>query len=100
MPSSACKKKRRRCWRLRWRRLQRVLLWLRRGGLAVIDTLSLHDALPICEKRLREIYGERVAVMPYVMAGFKLAAHCAREFPKQASDKTVGMVLEIGRAHV
>jgi len=45
------------------------------------------------EKRIREIYGERVAVIPYVMAGFDLAAHCAREFPKQASAKTVGMVL-------
>src|SRR5688572_33124230 len=31
--------------------------------------------------------------MPYVMAGFDLAAHCAREFPKQAGAKTVGMVL-------
>jgi NAD(P)-dependent dehydrogenase (short-subunit alcohol dehydrogenase family) len=31
--------------------------------------------------------------MPYVMAGFSLAAHCAREFPKQAGAKTVGMVL-------
>jgi len=54
--------------------------------------LAISNA-PDGEKRLREIYGERVAVMPYVMAGFKLAAHCAREFPKQANDKTVGMVL-------
>jgi rhamnose utilization protein RhaD (predicted bifunctional aldolase and dehydrogenase)/NAD(P)-dependent dehydrogenase (short-subunit alcohol dehydrogenase family) len=48
---------------------------------------------PDGEKRIREIYGERVAVMPYVMAGFSLAAHCAREFPKQAGSNTVGMVL-------
>jgi rhamnose utilization protein RhaD (predicted bifunctional aldolase and dehydrogenase)/NAD(P)-dependent dehydrogenase (short-subunit alcohol dehydrogenase family) len=54
--------------------------------------LAISNA-PDGEKRLREIYGERVAVMPYVMAGFKLAAHCAREFPKQTTDKTVGMVL-------
>jgi len=54
--------------------------------------LAISNA-PDGEKRLREIYGERVAVMPYVMAGFNLAAHCAREFPKQATDKTVGMVL-------
>ncbi|HVJ23488.1 MAG TPA: SDR family NAD(P)-dependent oxidoreductase, partial [Burkholderiales bacterium] len=54
--------------------------------------LAISNA-PDGEKRLRDLYGERVAVMPYVMAGFNLAAHCAREFPKQASGKTVGMVL-------
>jgi rhamnose utilization protein RhaD (predicted bifunctional aldolase and dehydrogenase)/NAD(P)-dependent dehydrogenase (short-subunit alcohol dehydrogenase family) len=54
--------------------------------------LAISNA-PDGEKRIREIYGERVAVMPYVMAGFNLAAHCAREFPKQAGSKTVGMVL-------
>ena len=54
--------------------------------------LAISNA-PDGEKRIREIYGERVAVMPYVMAGFSLAAHCAREFPKQASGKTIGMVL-------
>ena len=54
--------------------------------------LAISNA-PDGEKRIREIYGERVAVMPYVMAGFNLAAHCAREFPKQASSRTVGMVL-------
>src|SRR5688572_31362928 len=31
--------------------------------------------------------------MAYVMAGFKLAGHCARELPRQTADKTVGMVL-------
>jgi rhamnose utilization protein RhaD (predicted bifunctional aldolase and dehydrogenase)/NAD(P)-dependent dehydrogenase (short-subunit alcohol dehydrogenase family) len=54
--------------------------------------LAISNA-PDGEQRIRDIYGERVAVMPYVMAGFKLAAHCAREFPKQAGPKTVGMVL-------
>src|SRR5918999_5316252 len=54
--------------------------------------LAISNA-PDGEKRIREIYGERVAVMPYVMAGFKLEAHCARELPKQTTDKTVGMVL-------
>jgi NAD(P)-dependent dehydrogenase (short-subunit alcohol dehydrogenase family) len=34
-----------------------------------------------------------VVVIPYIMAGFDLAAYCAREFPKQATKKTVGMVL-------
>jgi rhamnose utilization protein RhaD (predicted bifunctional aldolase and dehydrogenase)/NAD(P)-dependent dehydrogenase (short-subunit alcohol dehydrogenase family) len=54
--------------------------------------LAISNA-PDGEKRLRDLYGERVAVMPYVMAGFNLAAHCSREFPKQATGKTVGMVL-------
>ena len=45
------------------------------------------------EKRIREIYGEQVVVVPYVMAGFELAAHCAREYPAQATKKCIGMVL-------
>src|SRR5262245_46471522 len=48
---------------------------------------------PDGEKRIREIYGDRVVVIPYIMAGFDLAAYCAREFPKQAGRNTVGMVL-------
>jgi len=45
------------------------------------------------EKRIRDIYGDRVVVVPYIMAGFELAAYCAREFPRQATRSTVGMVL-------
>jgi rhamnose utilization protein RhaD (predicted bifunctional aldolase and dehydrogenase)/NAD(P)-dependent dehydrogenase (short-subunit alcohol dehydrogenase family) len=48
---------------------------------------------PDGDKRIRDIYGDRVVVVPYIMAGFDLAAYCAREFPKQATKKTVGMVL-------
>jgi rhamnose utilization protein RhaD (predicted bifunctional aldolase and dehydrogenase)/NAD(P)-dependent dehydrogenase (short-subunit alcohol dehydrogenase family) len=48
---------------------------------------------PDGEKRIRDIYGERVVVIPYIMAGFDLAAYCAREYPKQATRKTIGMVL-------
>ena len=54
--------------------------------------LSVSNA-PDGEKRIREIYGERVVVIPYIMAGFDLAAYCAREYPKQAGRNTVGMVL-------
>ena len=54
--------------------------------------LSISNA-PDGEKRIREVYGDRVVVIPYIMAGFDLAAYCAREFPKQASGGTVGMVL-------
>ena len=48
---------------------------------------------PDGEKRIRDIYGNRVVVIPYIMAGFDLAAYCAREFPRQAKKGTVGMVL-------
>src|SRR5437763_7098721 len=54
--------------------------------------LSVSNA-PDGEKRIREIYGKRVVVIPYIMAGFDLAAFCAREFPKQAGKDTIGMVL-------
>ncbi|HEX7053997.1 MAG TPA: bifunctional aldolase/short-chain dehydrogenase [Burkholderiales bacterium] len=48
---------------------------------------------PEGERRVREIYGDKVVVIPYIMAGFDLAAYCAREFPKQAGRNTIGMVL-------
>ena len=43
--------------------------------------------------RVREIYGDTVVVVPYVMPGFDLARACAREFPRQSHPGTVGMVL-------
>src|SRR5690349_1678339 len=39
---------------------------------------------PDGEKRIRDIYGHKAVVIPYVMPGFDLAAYCAREYPKQA----------------
>ena len=54
--------------------------------------LSVSNA-PDGEQRSRDIYGGKVVVIPYLMAGFDLAAYCAREFPQQASKSTVGMVL-------
>jgi rhamnose utilization protein RhaD (predicted bifunctional aldolase and dehydrogenase)/NAD(P)-dependent dehydrogenase (short-subunit alcohol dehydrogenase family) len=54
--------------------------------LAVSDT-------PGGERRIREIYGDRVVVVPYVMPGFDLARVCAQELPKQAGKRTIGMVL-------
>ena len=44
-------------------------------------------------ERIREIYGDAVVVIPYIMAGFDLASFCAREYPRQAKDGTIGMVL-------
>jgi len=54
--------------------------------------LSISNA-PHGEERIREIYGERVVVIPYVMPGFDLAAFCARAYREQAGPRTIGMVL-------
>ena len=45
------------------------------------------------ERRIREIYGDAVVIIPYVMPGFDLAMLCAREYPRQAGPDTIGMVL-------
>ena len=45
------------------------------------------------EKRLREIYGDRCVIIPYLMPGFDLARHCALAFAQQAGPGTIGMVL-------
>ena len=45
------------------------------------------------ESRIREIYGDRVVVIPYVMPGFDLAKDVARIFSKDATEKTEGMIL-------
>lgn len=45
------------------------------------------------EARIREIYGDAVVVVPYVMPGFDLARLCAEQFSKQAGPQTIGMVL-------
>ena len=45
------------------------------------------------EDRIREIYGDRVVVVPYVMPGFDLSKDVGRLFSEQVTDKTEGMVL-------
>ena len=57
------------------------------------DAVLAVSNAPEGDKRIREIYGDRVVVIPYIMAGFDLATYCAREFPKQAGKNTIGMVL-------
>jgi len=44
-------------------------------------------------ERIREIYGDTVVVVDYIMPGFDLARLCAAQFPAQAHAGTVGMVL-------
>jgi rhamnose utilization protein RhaD (predicted bifunctional aldolase and dehydrogenase) len=45
------------------------------------------------EARIREVFGDEVIVLPYVMPGFDLAKLCAEVFPAQATSRTIGMVL-------
>ncbi|MEK7206920.1 MAG: bifunctional aldolase/short-chain dehydrogenase [Pseudomonadota bacterium] len=44
-------------------------------------------------ERIREIYGDSVVIIPYIMPGFDLARLCAEEYARQAGPKTLGMVL-------
>jgi rhamnose utilization protein RhaD (predicted bifunctional aldolase and dehydrogenase)/NAD(P)-dependent dehydrogenase (short-subunit alcohol dehydrogenase family) len=43
--------------------------------------------------RVKELFGDEVVVIPYVMPGFDLARLCAQRFPAEATARTVGMVL-------
>jgi len=45
------------------------------------------------EKCIREIFGDEVIVLPYVMPGFDLAKLCAEVYPAQVTSRTIGMVL-------
>ncbi len=45
------------------------------------------------EARIREIYGDSVVVIPYLMPGFDLAQYCAKAFPRESGPQTIGMVL-------
>ncbi len=56
---------------------------------AVITLTNTPDG----ERRIRELYGDTVVVIPYVMPGFDLARLCAEIFPREAGPRTLGMVL-------
>jgi rhamnose utilization protein RhaD (predicted bifunctional aldolase and dehydrogenase)/NAD(P)-dependent dehydrogenase (short-subunit alcohol dehydrogenase family) len=56
---------------------------------AVLSVTNTKDG----EGHIREIYGKRCVVIPYLMPGFDLAQFCAREFRAQGTKDTVGMVL-------
>jgi rhamnose utilization protein RhaD (predicted bifunctional aldolase and dehydrogenase)/NAD(P)-dependent dehydrogenase (short-subunit alcohol dehydrogenase family) len=45
------------------------------------------------EDLVREVYGDCVAVVRYVMPGFKLARRCAEMFPGNLTPRTIGVVL-------
>jgi rhamnose utilization protein RhaD (predicted bifunctional aldolase and dehydrogenase)/NAD(P)-dependent dehydrogenase (short-subunit alcohol dehydrogenase family) len=45
------------------------------------------------EDLVREIYGERVVIIPYVMPGFKLARSCGRLLEKKMTPQVIGVAL-------
>ncbi len=57
------------------------------------DALISVSNTPGGEARIREIYGDRVAVVPYVMPGFVLARACAAQFPGTKPAGAIGVVL-------
>src|SRR5208283_4705485 len=57
------------------------------------DALISLSNTPGGEDRVREAYGGRVIVVPYVMPGFKLARFCAGLIPARLSPGTIGVVL-------
>jgi rhamnose utilization protein RhaD (predicted bifunctional aldolase and dehydrogenase)/NAD(P)-dependent dehydrogenase (short-subunit alcohol dehydrogenase family) len=57
------------------------------------DALISVSNTPGGEDRVREVYGGRVIVVPYVMPGFKLARLCAELVPQGLGPGTIGIVL-------
>ena len=44
-------------------------------------------------QRVKDIYGDSVVAVPYVMPGFDLARVVAEQFPRERSSNTIGLVL-------
>jgi rhamnose utilization protein RhaD (predicted bifunctional aldolase and dehydrogenase)/NAD(P)-dependent dehydrogenase (short-subunit alcohol dehydrogenase family) len=57
------------------------------------DSILTLTNSPDGEHRVRELFGDRLVYIPYVMPGFKLARLCAEVYPAQARPNTVGMLL-------
>lgn len=57
------------------------------------DAILTMTNSPNGEQRVRELFGDRLVYIPYVMPGFKLARLCAELYPTRARGNTVGMLL-------
>ncbi len=57
------------------------------------DTVIAVTNTPSGRERIKQIYGNSVVIIPYIMPGFQLAKLCAELFPQQAGPDTIGMVL-------
>ena len=45
------------------------------------------------EQRIRELYGDKVIIVPYVMPGFDLARTIGVQYEREATEQTIGMIL-------
>jgi rhamnose utilization protein RhaD (predicted bifunctional aldolase and dehydrogenase)/NAD(P)-dependent dehydrogenase (short-subunit alcohol dehydrogenase family) len=57
------------------------------------DALVAVSNTPDGARRVREVYGDSVVIVPYIMPGFDLARHCAEQFARESGPQTIGMVL-------
>jgi rhamnose utilization protein RhaD (predicted bifunctional aldolase and dehydrogenase)/NAD(P)-dependent dehydrogenase (short-subunit alcohol dehydrogenase family) len=57
------------------------------------DAIVTLTNTPDGEARIRELFGDRLVVIPYVMPGFELARKVAELFPLESHGGTLGMVL-------
>jgi len=57
------------------------------------DSILTMTNSPDGEHRVRELFGDRLVYIPYVMPGFKLARLCAEVYPAKARANTIGMLL-------
>lgn len=57
------------------------------------DAILTMTNSPRGEERVRELFGDRLVLIPYVMPGFKLARLCTQLYPAQSGRNTVGMLL-------
>lgn len=63
-----------------------------------VDHTHADAVLAVCNtpdgrKRIEDIHADDAVIVPYVMPGFDLAKLCAREFPRQRTARTTGMIL-------
>ncbi len=56
---------------------------------AVVTVTNTPDG----EERIRDLYGDRVIVVPYVMPGFDLARTVAERYRQERNEHTIGMIL-------
>ena len=56
---------------------------------AVVSITNTRDGMA----RIKDLYGDKVVIIPYVMPGFDLARLCAELYPQQSGSQTIGMVL-------
>ena len=56
---------------------------------AVVTLTNLADG----EARCREVFGDRVLIVPYVMPGYDLAKYCADLWSREGRDDLLGLVL-------